>query len=140
MIVVDTNVWSETLYAAPERSVLMWLREHSRELYMPVTAVFELRFGVERLETGRRRQALSAQVERMLADLSTRILDYGVAEAAVHAKLRAEAMRAGRGLSAEDGQVLATAIANGGIVATRNARHFHGFGVDIIDPWKSSAG
>jgi predicted nucleic acid-binding protein len=34
-----------------------------------------------------------------------------------------------------DGQILATALARGAAVATRNVRDFVGYDLQVIDPW-----
>lgn len=136
MIVVDTNVWSETLRPQPDARVLAWLRDESTAAYMPVTTVHELRFGVARLDPGRRRDELASGIERMIVGMRDRILPYGAVEAAAHAEFRAEAGRAGRHLTAEDGQILAIAQVHGAAIATRNTADFEGFGVPLVDPWR----
>lgn len=54
MIVVDTNVWSESMRQAPDDSVMSWLRENHRELYLASVTVMELRYRVLKLPEGRR--------------------------------------------------------------------------------------
>ncbi|MDR3068063.1 MAG: type II toxin-antitoxin system VapC family toxin [Cellulomonas sp.] len=133
MIVVDTNVWSETLRPAPAPAVVAWLTEHASQVRMPVTTVHELRYGVELLASGRRRADLSAQIDQMLAAMP--VLDYDAAAAVEHAVLRAQARAAGREPSAEDGQIAAIARLHGGAVATRNTADFAHLGVALVNPW-----
>lgn len=135
MIVVDTNVWSETLRRSPEPRVIHWVREHSRSIYMPVVTVHELKYGVKRLPQGQRRDELARAIAAMLSNMGSRILGYGASKAEAHAVLRATAERAGRTLSAEDGQILGIAAAHGASVATRNTADFRALGIDLIDPW-----
>ena len=139
MIVVDTNVWSETLRPEPASLVLSWLAAHALDIYIPVTAVYELRYGIQLLPTGRRRSALAAAVEQMLAGLRTRVLAYDFDAAQVHAELRATTRKAGRVLSAEDGQIAAIAQVAEASIATRNISDFTGLGVKLINPWNTTA-
>lgn len=135
MIVVDTNVWSEPLRPSPDPTVLTWMREHAADLLMPALVAHELQFGVALLEPGRRRDLLAAQVDTMIAGLGDRILSYDVPVATTHARLRADARRAGHEPSAQDGQIAAHAAQLDVPLATRNIRDFAGLGVELIDPW-----
>ncbi len=57
--------------------------------------------------------------------------------ALVWGELMENAKRAGRGLSAMNGLLAATAIAYDLTVATRNAKDFDGLGVGLNDPWSA---
>ncbi len=138
MILVDTNIWSETLHPGPSATVLTWMQSHHRDLYMPVVAVHELRAGMLLLPEGRRRDDLPERIDRMLGRLAPRVVDYDARAAEAHARIRAAAQTEGRALSAEDGQVLGIAIAHGAAIATRNVRDFAGHSVDIVDPWAAA--
>lgn len=139
MIVVDTNVWSETLQPDPDPAVLAWMHAMHASIYMPVVARHELRTGVALLPSGRRRDALADLVDGLLQQLAPRILPYDSAAADAHSVLRARAQKDGRALSSEDGQILGIAAAHGASVATRNVRDFVDHGVEIIDPWRFRA-
>lgn len=139
MIVVDTNVWSEPLRPEPAPQVLEWMREHAAELHMPALVVHELRFGLELLPSGRRRDLLAAQIDTMIRSLAERVLPYDGHVAATHARLRAAARAAGREPSAQDGQIAAHAAHSGARLATRNIGDFSGLGVALIDPWQEAS-
>jgi len=136
MIVVDTNVWSETIRAQPASAVLEWVAAHAAKIHMPVVARHELRVGALLLPAGRRREELSNSIDQMLAAMSARLLTYDAAAADAHAEIRARAHAVGRALSAEDGQILGIAIAHAAAVATRNVRDFADYGVPVVDPWE----
>lgn len=138
MIIVDTNVWSETLRDSPDPNVLLWMRVHHAELHMPATARHELRVGVLQMPTGHRREELSRAIDRMLDAVTVRTVAYDGAAADAHAEIRARAQQAGRALSSEDGQILGIATARGASVATRNVRDFIDHGVPIVNPWEWS--
>ncbi|MCL2089795.1 MAG: type II toxin-antitoxin system VapC family toxin [Micrococcales bacterium] len=139
MIVVDTNVWSETLRPDPDGRVLGWMAAHALDVYMAVTTVHELRYGVALLPDGHRKTVVEKQVEQMLADLHPRVLAYDCDAARAHAHLRAEARRAGHEPAAEDGQIAAIAKVAGASVATRNTSDFADLGIEIINPWDNRA-
>jgi len=135
VIVVDTNVWSETLRPEPDAGVLQWFRANAAELYMPALVAHELAFGVELLPAGARRSALDRHIQAMLARLADRILPYDAETARVHATLRARSRRAGREPSAQDGQIAAHAAHMKAPLATRNIDDFAGLGVELANPW-----
>lgn len=67
MILLDTNVVSELMRPAPEPAVEAWVRSQpSMSLYFSSVSEAELRFGAAILPEGRRREALSANIEGML--------------------------------------------------------------------------
>ncbi|HEY0218011.1 MAG TPA: type II toxin-antitoxin system VapC family toxin [Cellulomonas sp.] len=137
MIVVDTNVWSEPLRPEPDPQVLAWMRAHAAELHLPALVVHELRFGIELLPLGARRDRLAAQVDATVRGLAERVLTYDSDVATTHAQLRAAARGAGHEPSAQDGQIAAHAAHLGAPLATRNTADFTGLGVTLIDPWRS---
>jgi predicted nucleic acid-binding protein len=97
---------------------------------MPAVVLHELRFGVELLPPGRRRDRLSQQVDALAQGLGARVLAYTGQVAQEHARLRAAARAAGRELSAEDGQIAAHAAALDAPLATRNVEDFAELGDD----------
>lgn len=136
MIVVDTNVWSEPLRPEPDPGVLDWLRANAPRLLMPALVVHELRFGIELLAPGRRRDLLAGQVDATVHALAERLLAYDAAVAATHARLRAQARAKGCEPSAQDGQIAAHAAHLGAPLATRNTRDFTDLGIALLDPWE----
>ena len=56
---LDTNVISEPMKARPNAGVLAWLAEADEDsVFVSVVTITELRYGIERLITGRRRDRL----------------------------------------------------------------------------------
>ena len=65
-ILVDTNVVSELMRAAPARSVLDWFAAHDPSvLFLSAASEAELRAGAAFLAAGRRRDALRAAIDAM---------------------------------------------------------------------------
>ncbi|MEO0500496.1 MAG: PIN domain-containing protein [Pseudomonadota bacterium] len=136
MILVDTNVLSETSRRDGNIVVLDWIARHAHELHIPVFVVAELRFGCERLENSRSRNRL----ERWLADLLSfyhdRIVPFEQADADLHGRVRARLQQMGRPASAPDSYIAAMGLARKCPVATRNDTDFAPSGVEIVNPWK----
>ena len=137
MIVLDTNVISEPLKSRPARKVMDWLDNQNAEtLYISAISRAELRFGVLKLPDGKRKNALAAQIERVLDLFKDRTLGFDADSADRLAEIAARCERIGKRATAPDAYIAACAAARGFAVATRNVRHFEHTGVRVIDPWK----
>jgi predicted nucleic acid-binding protein len=137
VIVLDTNVLSEPLKTTPARKVVEWLDNQSAEtLYITAVSRAELRFGVLRLPNSKRKNALAAQVGRVLDLFKDRTLDFNSEAADKLAQIAAECEKTGKRAMAPDAYIAACAAARGFAVATRNVGHFEHLGVRLIDPWQ----
>ena len=137
MILVDTNVVSEPLRRAPEQRVAEWLDAQALEtLYLSAITVAELRFGVQSLPAGRRRDRLHEDLEeRVLPMFAGRVLPFDLPASQAYAELMAKARSEGRTIAVSDGYIAATAAANGMMVATRDTAPFESAGLKTVDPW-----
>ena len=137
MIVLDTNVLSEPLKPQPSPKVMEWLDNQVAEtLFLTAISRAELRFGVLKLPDGKRKNALAANIERMLELFEDRTLSFDLAAADQFAIIAANCERIGRGAIAADAYIAACAAARGFAVATRNVSHFEHTGVRVINPWE----
>ena len=136
-IVVDTNVVSEMMRDAPHSGVRGWLDEQiETDLLLSVVSEAELRYGIERLPKGRKRDDLVAELSEVLRDdFSGRILPFDSAAARAYAIIKAERRVSGGSYTTEDCMIAATAKSIGAAVATRNVRDFEDCGVEVINPW-----
>jgi len=135
VIVLDTNVVSEPLSRVPDQNVLRWLAEHSTDVAITSLTVAELRFGVQRLPEGRRRDHLAAAVDDLIVGAAERILPFDAEAADTAGRLRARRESVGRLVSAEDTMIAAICLAGGHALATRNTRDFDDAGVELHNPW-----
>ncbi|MDD9991557.1 MAG: type II toxin-antitoxin system VapC family toxin [Rhodospirillales bacterium] len=137
MILVDTNVVSEPLRGAPEPRVSAWLDAQALEtLYLSAITVAELRFGVQSLPAGRRRDRLHEDLERQILPMfAGRVLAFDLPASQAYAALMAKARSEGRTIPVSDGYIAATAAANGMMVATRDTAPFEAAGLKTVDPW-----
>jgi hypothetical protein len=122
--------------------VLAWLdRQPAESVWITSITLFEARFGLALLPTGRRRQTLEAAFARLLKeDLENRVLDFDGAAATEAASVAAERQKAGRPVDIRDTQIAGIALARRATLATRNVRHFVDLKVTIVDPWAAQVG
>jgi len=137
MILVDTNVVSETLRPAPNPGVIRWLdAQAANTLYLSTITLLELLIGIEFMPAGRRRSGLQIGLNDVIESLfSSRILPFDIPAARQCAVLIGEARKRGVSISRPDGQIAAIAAVNGFAVATRDATPFQAVGLNAINPW-----
>jgi predicted nucleic acid-binding protein len=137
MIVLDTNVLSESLRPKPSSKVLEWMRSQ------PIAALFtttiteaELYYGIALLPQSKRRRSLESAVGPIFAqDLAGRVLPFDSAAAREYADIAATRRRAGQPISEADARIAAIVRSRGAVWATRNAEDFADCQLDVIDPW-----
>ncbi len=96
----------------------------------------ELLYGAALLPSGKRRSALTAEIEGMLEeDFGGRILPFDRLAAQAFAAIAAARRGAGRPISQADAQIAAIARSRGASLATRNVPDFDSCGVEVINPW-----
>jgi predicted nucleic acid-binding protein len=136
MILVDTNVLSEIMKAAPDRMVVGWMdRQPARTLFLSSVTLGELLFGVRLLPVGKRRNELVVALDGIRKDFDRRILPFDTRAAETYADLAIRARAAGRGFPLPDGYIAAIAAAQGFAVASRDASAFAAVGLTVINPW-----
>lgn len=137
MILLDTNVLSEPLRAAPDANVLAWMDAQAMEtLFLSAISLAELRFGIAVLPQGRRREILQSSLDQLvLPNFNGRILPFTESTSQTYADMRARARASGKAIAATDGYIAAIALEHGLAVATRDKSPFEAAGVTVIDPW-----
>jgi predicted nucleic acid-binding protein len=134
---LDTNVISEPMKARPNAGVLAWLAEVDEDtVFLSVVTVTELRYGIERLATGKRRDRLDDWLRKDLGSrFEGRILpvDVGIADACGRFVARSESL--GRPIEPRDAFIAATAEVHGLTLVTRNASDFEPTVKAIVTPW-----
>lgn len=137
MIILDTNVISAVMRRDAEPVVVAWLDHQPPEsLWITTITVFEVRFGLELLADGRRRQRLGEAFGRGLEeDFENRILPFDQRAAEEAAVLAARRRSAGQPVEFRDTQVAGIATARRATLATRNTRHYRDLSIAVVDPW-----
>ena len=135
MILLDTNVLSELTRNRPAPQVTSSYEQHEPLLAVPTTALAELRFGIVRLPTGRRRSSLIEFWSKTRDHFLGRIFSFDERAASAYGDLAAEAERAGRPIDVADGQIAAIAKTHSMKVATRDVSDFEVTGISLVNPW-----
>jgi hypothetical protein len=137
MIVLDTNVLSETLRPAPDPRVLAWFAAQRRaSLFTTTITQAEILYGLGLLADGARRRALSSAIDAIFKeDFSGRLLTFDRDAAEVYAQIAVARKGAGLPISSFDAMIVAVARSTGATLATRNVKDFAECGVALIDPW-----
>jgi len=137
VIVLDTNVVSELMKAAPAAAVARWIAEQpATMLYTTSITQAEILHGILLLPAGKRRGALEAAAEAMFEeDFGGRVLPFGGEAARAYAQIAALRRRLGRPISQFDAQIAAIARAARAVVSTRNVNDYEDCGVKVVNPW-----
>lgn len=140
MIVLDTNVLSAVMQQQPDPQVVTWLDNlPAQSIWITSVTLFEARYGMALLPTGRRKRLLQERFDQFLQDdLENRVLLFDVDAAAQAAQLAADRKARGRPVDMRDTFIAAIALARRATLATRNTRHFDDLRVPVVNPWADS--
>lgn len=134
MIVLDTNVVSELMRPAPDETVRRWVLA-GRDLRTTAVTLAEIRYGIERLPAGRRKEVLRATADEVFAAFPDEILPFDAAAATEYPRVVVARDAAGQPIDGFDAQIAAICRSRGATLGTRNSRDFTGTGVPLLDPW-----
>lgn len=135
MILLDTNVLSESMRIKPDESVMHWLDGHlPSSLFLSAVTVDEITFGIEILPPGRKRTRLARVFSQIVDEFSGRVVPFDRQAASESAKFRARRRRAGSPMSLADSQIAGTAKSRDFSLATPNAQDFRGIELNLLDP------
>lgn len=133
---LDTNVISEPKQKKPNEEVLEWLdAQDESKLFLSVLTVGEIRKGIARLESGRKKAELENWLEQLRIRFSPRILPLTEKTFLVWGKMCGEFEINGIVRSALDSLLEATALEHDLILSTRNVKNFQNSRVTILSPW-----
>jgi len=132
---VDTNVFSEPAKPRPDPRVVAWLRENESELYVSAISIGEIRRGIERLSSGRKKTQLRTWLQSLCDCMKGRILSFNTSTAHVWGQFKAKWDEAGIILPSIDSQLAATAHRHQLTLVTRNTDDFRRAGVKLLNPF-----
>jgi predicted nucleic acid-binding protein len=139
VIVVDTTVISELMRPSPAPSVVNWVRAHSqRDLYTTSVTLAEIRYGIERLDVGRRKELFKSTSEEVFAAFDEYVLPFDRAAAIQYATIVSGRERAALPIDGFDAQIAAICSTHKATLATRNVKDFTDTGIEITDPWQEN--
>ena len=135
-ILLDTCAISELRKSKPSASFLEWFNECNEHLlYISSITFGELRFGIDCLSNGKRKNELLIWYAQLGLSYRGHILSPSLAICERWGALRGERKRIGHPLSMADGLIAATALHESMALVTRNTKDFQGLGVELINPW-----
>ena len=134
---LDTNVIFEPMKARPNAGVVNWLSGLDEdEAYISVVTITELRYGIARLATGKRRDILEGWLRKDLSGrFAGRILPINLEVADACGRLVARSEGLGHPIEPRDAFIAATAEVHGLALVTRNASDFQPTVKSILTPW-----
>lgn len=137
MIVLDTNVLSESLKPSPSENVERWLRGQNRSvIYTTAINQAEILYSVELLPGGKRRAHLHDSVQQMLVtEFAGKILPFDESAARLFGPIVISRNAAGRPISQLDALIAAISRSYGATLATRDTADFELCGIHVINPW-----
>lgn len=140
MIVLDTNVISETFRPQPDASVVAWLESLTGDVAITAVTLAELLAGVRRLPDGRRKSGLYARIEAAVEPYrgDGSVLPFDEACAGHYADILVARDVAGWPISTADAQIAAICRAHNATCATRNLKDFAHAGVELVNPWSAT--
>jgi toxin FitB len=140
VVIVDTNVVSELMRPSPAGVVQDWVQDQSgRDVYTTAITVAEIRYGIERLPAGRRRDALRAAAVEIFGTFHDKILPFDAAAAEQYALVVSDRDKIGLPIDGFDAQIAGICRAHCSDLATRNVADFERTGITVINPWQPAA-
>lgn len=134
---LDTNVISEPKQKKPNKKVLEWLGEQDEsKIYLSVLTIGEIRKGIARLDSGKKKAELEKWLEKLRNRFARRILPLSERTFLVWGKMCGEFENKGVVRSALDSLLEATALEQDLILVTRNIKNFQNSQVTILNPWE----
>ena len=134
---LDTCTISEPKQKLPNEKVLEWLdAQDESKLFLSVLTIGEIRKGIVRLDSGRKKAELENWLEKLRVRFSRRILPITEKTFLVWGKMYGEFQRKGIMRPAFDSLLEATALEHDLIFVTRNLKNFQNSTVTILNPWE----
>jgi predicted nucleic acid-binding protein len=140
MILLDTNVVSESMRRVPNAAVIDWLDDQPRrDLYLCAPVLAEVCYGIARLEESQRKRGLLQAYRQIIAEkFEGRILPFDTQAAELYGELVAKLESDGKAIDVIDAMIAAIALSNAATLATRNTAHFTNTGLTLVDPFGAS--
>ncbi len=134
MILVDTNVWSETSKPNGSRKVVRWIADNKNQLWLSTIVIAEIRAGIENPDAADKRNEIEDWLATIEKGQASRTLFFDRPAAYALGKLLISKPQDKKML---DALLAAQAIAHDCPIATRNVKDFEWTGVKLINPWEA---
>jgi toxin FitB len=138
MIILDTNVLSALMRQTPETKVVNWLDMQPRtSIWITSVTVLEVRFGLQIMPAGKRRDSLMQAFEELLKKIGQRVAGFDAEAAQQAADLMASRNKKGTPAELRDTMIAGIVLARHAALATRNTVHFGDLATPVINPWNT---
>jgi len=135
-LLLDTCAISELRKRKPSASFSSWFRDcDERLLYLSSITLGELRYGIDLLPRGKRKNALLTWYAQLCLSYRGHVVAPSLEICELWGEMRARRQRSGQPLGMADGLIAATTLASGMALVTRNTDDFKGLGVELLNPW-----
>ena len=136
MILLDTNIISESMRVEPDARVIDWMDgQRASHLFLCAISVDEILFGIETLPDGRRKNHLARTFSGIIDAFDGRIAAFDANAARESSRFRAHRRLVGRPMSLADAQIAGVAKSNDLSLATLNARDFEAIDLSVVEPY-----
>jgi predicted nucleic acid-binding protein len=136
MIVVDTNVVSELMKAAPSAHVHQWvMHQYPGEPFTTSITVVEILYRIERLAHGQRKDALRSAASDVFNSFTGQVLPFDGDAATAYSVIVDLRERRGLPIDGFEAQIAAICSVRQATLATRNVKDFEHTGIEVVDPW-----
>jgi predicted nucleic acid-binding protein len=135
---LDTCVLSEFTRRKPEQKVVHWVDNIDEDkLFLSVITIGEIQHGIVRLpESHRKTDLLVWMNNELIKRFDQRIIPLDAPTMLLWGNLTAQMESTGQPMAVMDSLIIATALQNNLIVATRNVSDYLPCGVQVINPWE----
>ena len=135
---LDTCVLSEFTRHQPNVRVIDWLNSIDEEkLFISVITIGEIQHAIECLpDSHRKTELLLWMNNQLLTRFTQRMVAIDAPTMFIWGSLVARSEAAGQPISVIDSLMIASALQNNLIIATRNVADFLPSGVQVINPWE----
>jgi toxin FitB len=137
VILLDTNVISELIKAAPDSAVQRWYVRHSEECWLSAITIAESAYGIAKLDRGARRVRLETQLTDLRLAFASKMHSFTANTGMLYGEVMANARRNGHNMAVPDAQIAAIALEQDCALATRNGKDFATTSVALINPWEA---
>jgi len=137
MIILDTNIISELMKAAPNNAVFNWANQQPLgSLSVTATGIGEIIYGLQLLPLGARKLALERAFETLLKKVFLgKCIEFDSIAAKAYGELMANRKNIGKPMSIGDAQIAAIALSHQATLATRNTADFADCYLDLVNPF-----
>ncbi len=134
---LDTNVISELIAPKPNPKVIQWIDQLDPNMvYLSVITIGEIRKGVEKLASSKKREAIAEWLENdLLVRFQGRILEITVQTMLTWGELTGRLAKQGKPMNAIDSLIAAIALQGNYVLVTRNVDDFQNTDVNVFNPW-----